>query len=137
MKNTMIKIFALLAISIVITACGDEVSWGTQESNRAMAIENAKYNMKSFTSNSPEYSSWGIDMAGDSTIGPKCAQGDGWASLKLVNKLNPKHKIKVKCSTVSGTIGCMLQKDFDTKSYARQDGSCNHDIPKILPKILK
>ena len=131
------KFLPMIAISLSLVACGDEVSWDTQESNRAMAIENAKYNMKSFARNSPEFSSWGIDMAGDSTIGPKCAQGDGWASLKLVNKNNPRQKVKVKCSTVSANIGCMLQKDFDTKSYAEQDGSCNHDIPKILPKILK
>lgn len=47
--------------------------------------------------------------------------------------------VKVKCSTVSGNLGCLEASDFKTKSYASEDGTCQPatKVPFPLPKITK
>lgn len=135
MKNLVSVLVLFVGISL-LAACGEEVSFHTQEQNRNIAIDNANYNMKAFRRTSIEYDDWAIKMAGDSTISHKCAQGDGWASLELINRADHKKRVKVKCSTVSSSKGCMLQTEFNGKSYADEDGVCNTKLPNPLPKIL-
>lgn len=77
-------------------------------------------------------------MRGDSTISASCAQGDGWATVDLESeKESPSQNIQLKCSTVSGAIGCLKKEDFQERSYAKQEGRCNTDLPMPLPKITK
>ena len=113
-------------------ACTEEVSFQTAEDARAQARENAQHNALAYRAQNPVYKDHDIYMRGDSTISVKCPQGDGWASVDL--RLGQK-TVKLKCSTVSGAIGCMTSSDFKTKVYAQEDGKCSKEIPHPLPKL--
>lgn len=131
---------ALLIFVSVLTGCGkDKVSFDTLETNRSNAKANAEYNAASFRAAGPQYSNMAIEAQGDSTQTPECPQGDGWASAKLVDKTNPSIKLALKCSTVSGTVGCMAAADFERKSYAADDGRCQDTskVPFPIPKVAK
>ena len=135
-----VTIAAMAATAILTSACGDkDVSFDTLELARATAKANAEYNAQSFRASSPTYANYALESQGDSTQTPKCPQGDGWASARLVNKDNPNQKVALKCSTVSGTVGCLLATDFATKPYAADDGHCQPTtkVPFPLPKIAK
>ena len=134
------KLVSSLAIVLALTACGKEkVSFDTLETNRANAKANAEYNAMGFRAAATQFTNYALEVQGDSTQSPECPQGDGWASAKLVDKVNPATKVALKCSTVSGTVGCMLQSDFEKKPYARDDGSCQEvsKVPFPIPKIAK
>ena len=135
MKN----ILAIIAIAS-LAACGkDKVSFDTLETARSQGKANAEWNAQVFRASSPQYANAAIVAQTDSTMTPYCPQGDGWGSVKLVNKENPAQAVGLKCSTVSGAVGCLLDKDFQTKSYAGDDGRCQ-DVSKVpfpIPKISK
>lgn len=135
----MKKTLSILSVALAITACSKDVSFDTLETNRANAKANAEYNAQKFRAESPQYSNSALEVQGDSTQAPSCPQGDGWASAKLVDKANPSIKVAIKCSTVSGTVGCMTADDFAKKPYAADDGRCQ-DVTKVpfpIPKIAK
>ena len=132
--------FLSLAAVLLLAACsGKEVSFDTLETNRANAKANAEYNAQGFRASAPQYANSALEVQGDSTQAPSCPQGDGWASAKLVDKTNPAIKVALKCSTVSGTVGCMTGADFATKPYAADDGHCQSvtKVPFPIPKIAK
>jgi len=130
----MKKILLSALIATTIVGCGsDEVSMATAEEQRAVARDNSMLVAKKFVSENPTYNAYKVIPNGDSTISRKCPQGDGWASLKLINDNGG--VVKIKCSTYSIGIGCMTAKEFSTKQYAQQDGSCNSEISYPLPKI--
>ena len=137
--NKLTIVAAIIAASL-LAACGSkDVSFDTLETNRANAKSNAEYNAQGFRAGAAQYANSALEVQGDSTQAPSCPQGDGWASAKLVDKANPTIKVALKCSTVSGTVGCMLASDFQTKSYAADDGRCQ-DVSKVpfpIPKIAK
>lgn len=139
-KFTTTTLVALIAAATLLSACGkQDASFDTLELARATAKSNAEYNAQSFRAGSPQYANYALETQGDSTQTPQCPQGDGWASAKLVDKINPAIKVAIKCSTVSGTVGCLLATDFATKPYAADDGRCQ-DVSKVpfpLPKIAK
>ncbi|MCU7836498.1 MAG: hypothetical protein KZQ83_14770 [gamma proteobacterium symbiont of Taylorina sp.] len=122
-----------LAIALLSGCGGEEVSMATAEEQRAIARDNSMLVAKKFISENPTYNAFKVIPNGDSTISRKCPQGDGWASLKLINEKN--HIVKIKCSTYSIGIGCLESSEFAKKSYAQQDGSCNKEIAYPLPKI--
>ena len=127
-------------VAVLMVACSSkEVSFDTLETNRANAKANAEYNAQKFRAESPQFANFAIEVQGDSTQAPDCGQGDGWASAKLVDKANPASKVALKCSTVSGTIGCMTADDFSKKPYASDDGRCQPTtkVPFPIPKIAK
>ncbi len=129
----------LLIVSLgvaMLTACGGnkEVSWDTQETQRKIAIENSKFNARKFKTDNTQYSALNIMGRGDSTIGKNCANGDGWASVDLVDE-NGQVSVKLKCSTASATIGCMTKADFETRPYATEEKQCNPDLPVPMPAI--
>jgi hypothetical protein len=136
MRSLKFASIALL-IGLALTGCGaQEASFETQEMARAQVLENAEYNARTYRAkvNQPDVN---IIMRGDSTVSPKCITGDGWASIDLVTK-DGLPVTKLKCSTVSGTIGCMPEADFKARpQYANQDGVCNTSLPFPLPKIVK
>ena len=129
----MFRKFVIIGALIAVTGCSDEVSFSTQEQSRAQAIENAEYNARLWRDKNAQ--DLKIMMRGDSTISPSCAQGDGWATVDLTNGKNTEAKVELKCSTVSGTIGCLKKTDFQQRDY--QDGNCDKSLPVPLPKIVK
>ena len=129
----MKKLLLLAVATSFLVGCGDDVSMATAEEQRAVARDNSKLVAKKFISENPMFNNHKVIPNGDSTIDRKCPQGDGWASLKLIDENGSITKIK--CSTYSIGIGCMTAKEFGTKQYAQQDGSCNSDITYPLPKI--
>ena len=137
MKTTLI---AALALSLALAACGQkDVSFDTLETARTQAKANAEYNAQVFRASSPVYANFAIEMQGDSSQLPDCPQGDGWASGKLRDKSDPSRAIAIKCSTVSGAVGCLTQGDFQTKPYAGDDGRCQptSKVPFPIPKVAK
>jgi hypothetical protein len=134
-----VKFYVLLA-SLALVACSkDKVAFDTLETARTQAKANAEYNALKFRAESPRYTNAAIEMQGDSSQTPECPQGDGWASGKLVNKEDPSKFMAIKCSTVSGSIGCMEQTEFSKKPYAAEDGQCQATtkVPHPIPKIAK
>lgn len=133
-------IFISLAFAMALTACGSkDVSFDTLETSRTQGKANAEFSAQVFRANNPQYANTSIIAQTDSTMAPSCPQGDGWASVKLVSKDNPAIAIGLKCSTVSGAVGCMTDKDFQTKTYAGDDGRCQpvEKVPFPLPKVAK
>lgn len=138
--GTIALAFGCFAALTLSAACGDkEVSFDTLELARATAKSNAEYNAQGFRAASTQFSNSALETQGDSSQTPKCPQGDGWASARLVDKANPAIKVALKCSTVSGSVGCLLATDFATKPYAADDGACQPTtkVPFPLPKIAK
>lgn len=142
MKCKSFSIFACAALAAAfLVGCGkpEAVSFDTLETSRSNAKANADYNALAFRSASPQFANYALEVQGDSTQSPTCPQGDGWASAKLVDKANPAIKVALKCSTVSGTVGCMTAADFQAKPYAADDGACQatSKVPFPIPKIAK
>lgn len=129
----------IMAVSLVACSGQQDVSFDTLETARITAKGNAEYNAQKFRAESPAFSNFSLEVQGDSTQAPKCPQGDGWASARLVSKDNPAQKFTIKCSTVSASIGCMLQSDFEKKPYAADDGQCQPitKVPFPIPKVAK
>jgi hypothetical protein len=129
-----------LAACAIIAGCGKQaVSFDTLETARKQAKENAEYNARAWRAQTPASAQLGILSRGDSTQSPDCPQGDGWASMDLVDTSNGKSLVKLKCSTVSDSVGCLEANDFKTKPYANEEGSCQSTakVPHPLPKIAK
>ena len=145
MKKNMFKlsfvgiVIGLAVSSAMLTGCQppDKLAWETQEQARSQAIENAKINVKTFRADHQEFASKSIYMRGDSTISETCGQGDGFASIDLVDQENPNIKVELKCSTVSPSIGCMTKADFQTRDYSKQEGSCDRSLPFPIRKMVE
>jgi len=133
------KLFAAIAIASALAACNEKVSFDTLETARNQGKANAEWNAQAFRAASPEFANTAIVAQTDSTMLADCPQGDGWASVKLINKDNPAQKIGLKCSTVSGSVGCLTDADFAKKSYSGDDGRCQgtDKVPFPIPKIAK
>jgi len=134
----MKKILLLSAIAL-LSACSKDVSFDTLETARKQAKENAEFNAKAWRAQTKTYGELSIISRGDSSQEPACPQGDGWASMDLVNPTNPNAKLSLKCSTVSDSVGCREATDFKTSPYANEDGRCQATtkVPHPLPKIAK
>lgn len=139
MKTTLTALIAVVA-ALVLAACGSkDVSFDTLETARKQAKENAEFNAKTWRSQTPAYAQLSLIGRGDSTQTPECPQGDGWASLDLVDPNNPARKVALKCSTVSDSVGCREASDFKASPFAGEDGKCQPTtkVPHPLPKIAK
>ena len=127
----------ILAFSaFMLTACQEEkVSFDTLETQRSVANDNSRYNAQKWRAENG-FEKFGILARGDSTQQMNCPQGDGWASVDIIDAQTKQPVQKLKCSTVSGNIGCLKDEDFKARAVlAKQENSCNSDIPKILKKI--
>jgi hypothetical protein len=134
-SRSIMTLVIVAFVGVGLTACGsDQVSFATQEQARMQVNENAQYNATNWRNeNAPKHK---ILMRGDSTISSKCATGDGWVTVDLKSPTHKTDVIPLKCSSVSGTIGCLTLDDFQRrKAYFKQDGQCNHELPFPLPKI--
>ena len=142
MFSTRFTIVHLLAICMLVlasfglTGCGeDKVSFDTLETSRAVANDNSKYNAQKWRAENG-HESLNILSRGDSTQQAACPQGDGWASVDLIDAKSKQPVVKLKCSTVSGNLGCYLDADFKARAVlAKQENTCNAEIPKQLKKI--
>lgn len=134
-----IKTISIIASIVVLTACGKEdVSFNTLETARQQARENAEFNAQVFRSSMPGGGDLKIVSRGDSTQEPTCPQGDGWATIDVLNA-NGGKVAKLKCNTVSNSVGCRADADFKESPYASEDGKCAplSKVPHPLPKIAK
>jgi hypothetical protein len=128
---------ALCLPCLLIFACEKKpkVNFETAEESRKIARENSGALARQFRADS-KLDDYDLNLRGDSTITNDCPQGDGWASIDLVNR-KTSETIKLKCSTVSQGMGCLMESDFKQRGeYANQDGKCNNEIPFPLPKIF-
>jgi hypothetical protein len=126
-------------VALALVACSKDVSFDTLETARKQAKENAEYNARAWRAQAPIFASLGMISRGDSTQAPACPQGDGWASIDLVDTTTGKVMAKLKCSTVSDSVGCRKDEDFKSSPYANEDGRCQgvEKVPHPLPKIAK
>lgn len=133
------KFIATLVLAFsafILTGCQEEkVSFDTLETQRAVANDNSRYNAQKWRAENG-FEKFGILTRGDSTQQMNCPQGDGWASVDITDPQTKQPVQKLKCSTVSGNIGCIKDEDFKARAVlAKQENSCNPDIPKTLKKI--
>lgn len=141
--KAMLFLVAAMAGIVALTACGkkdEPVSFATLEDARAQARSNGEYNAQLYRAENPRFTDHKIVSHGDSTQSPECPQGDGWASNTIMS-VNGKEveKFKVKCSTVSASLGCYLDADFAKKPFAAEEGHCQsiNKVPFPLPKLAK
>lgn len=134
MKRTI----SIIALAAAMAACSNEVAFDTLETARKQAKDNAEFNARKWRADTKLHADANMISRGDSTQNPKCPQGDGWATIDLVNA-NGQKVVGLKCSTVSDSVGCREDKDFKSSPYANDDGSCQAvaKVPHPLPKIAK
>lgn len=136
----VLYIFLAFAAMFLVSACGDnKVSFDTLETARAQANENAQFNARTWRAQNPGTAELGMVSRGDSSQAPACPQGDGWATIDLVDTKTGAPQKKLKCSTVSGAVGCRTETDFKSSPFANDDGKCQstNKVPHPLPKIVK
>ena len=134
------KTLASLIALTILAACGkDEVSFDTLETARKQARENAEFNARKWRADTKLYADDLLISRGDSTQAPSCPQGDGWASMDIARATDGQTLVKLKCSTVSDSVGCRTEGDFKGSPYANEDGTCAplNRVPHPLPKIGK
>jgi hypothetical protein len=148
MKKTgsMTIMGALMLLAVLCFAalgtigCSNEknVSFNTLEEAKTTARENSLFNAQRYRQENPRFQGWSVIPNGDSSQMPNCPQGDGWATLKLINP-DRTAEVSLKCSTVSAATMCLLDSEFKQKPYAAQDGHCQDTsvVPHPLPKIVK
>lgn len=138
MKISLNRILIVAVAMAAFTACSGkkDVSFETLEQARAQARKNSLWNAQTFRAGNALFKDHDIVSNGDSTQMPDCPQGDGWATLQLVSP-DKKMVLGLKCSTVSGALGCLLDSEFKSKPFANQDKSCQPTsvVPFPLPTI--
>lgn len=123
---------AALAAVLALSACSDKVSFETVEAQRATAIDNSGFNAQVYRN--AYHPQLVIKARGDSSIDADCPQGDGWATIDLLDQKTGVKQVELKCSTYSASIACMSVEDFQ-KRYT--DGKCDADIPMPIPHVVK
>jgi len=137
MKKTVTFAVIAATVAFALVGCGakQEVSFDTLEMQRSIANDNSRFNATKWRAENG-YEQSGILARGDSTQQANCPQGDGWASVDLTDPTTKKVVVKLKCSTVSGNIGCITAEDFKARAVlASQENICNDKIPSMLKKI--
>ena len=129
-----------LSLLVALAACGSTPVVGPQELDMALktARDNALYNAKLWRASNTMFSTYDIMARGDSSQTPECPQGDGWATMELVD-LDSKTKVTIKCSTWSAGKGCIDSKHFQTTEDAMSDKMCQPttSVPYPLPTIAQ
>lgn len=134
----MLVVIGLVILALSLAGCSKDVSFASLEEAKNTARENSLFNAQRFRQENPQYQDWSVIPNGDSTQTASCPQGDGWATLKFLSP-DKSQTVGVKCSTVSGATGCLLDREFKGKNFASQDGTCQStaNVPYPLPKIAK
>ena len=132
----MKTIFAILAISATLAACGPaEVPQDIVDTNMTTTRMNAQKNASAWYAT--VYPDGMVDAQfgkpirilaqSDSSVSKDCRYGDGWATA-VVNFEGGK-ALSVKCQTNGsgkGINGCMTSGEFATKVYKSEDGICQN-----------
>jgi len=130
----------ILSLLLLVACGGSGPVAGPAELDMALktARENALYNAKLWRSQNALYSGYDIMARGDSSQTPDCPQGDGWATMELVD-INSKAKITIKCSTWSSGKGCIDSAHFKETADAMTDKICQPitAVPYPLPTIAQ
>lgn len=141
MFKKIASLFMALVAAFALSACGDEkVSHDRLEETRQTAKANAEFNAALYKAQNPRFTSdFAIVSRSDDSQTATCPQGDGWAELSIMRAEGKVvDKTVLMCSTYSSSVGCYRKEDFDKNAnLARQNGSCNPDVPNPLPKIGK
>lgn len=139
----MKHLFASVAVAISTTACAvfiagcgsNDESPAALETARETANANSRFNAAKWRGENG-YESTAILARGDSTQQPRCPQGDGWASVDLLDPKTKQVVVQLKCSTYSANVGCSTANDFKARSQlATQENSCSVQVPYPLKKI--
>ena len=132
-----ITFFALLTS---LLACSRQPDVGPAELDMAMKTsrDNALYNAKLWRSQNTIYSAYDIMARGDSSQTADCPQGDGWATIELMD-LSSQEKLTLKCSPWSAGKGCIDEAHFKASPDAMTDKRCQptSSIPYPLPTIAQ
>jgi hypothetical protein len=129
-KSLSALALAMAALTLTLAACGDKVSQNTLDTDSATARSNAEYSARVWRKQVPAYAELSMISRGDSTQSRTCPQGDGWASIDLVDPATGNPKVKLKCSTTSPSIGCRTDKP-------EGEGSCSRNIDSPLKGIAQ
>lgn len=108
------------------------------EDSRSIARENAKAIAIQYVKENPRFKGMRLVAHTDSSINNNCPQGDGWATLSVMeDKGETPKKWEIKCSTVSLELGCYTSDVFKEKPFAADDGKCQprNKVPYPLPKV--
>ena len=120
----------------MLAACGgDEESPAALETAREVANANSKFNAIKWRGENG-YEATSVLARGDSTQQPKCPQGDGWATIDLLDAKTKQPVVGLKCSTYSTNVGCTKDADFKSRPLlANQEGVCSKQVPYPLKKL--
>ncbi len=133
----MKKMILALAAIVALAACSDKASFEEVDVQRGVANENARFNAKRWVGENG-FSHLDILARGDSTQQATCPQGDGWASVDLIDPKNKQTQVALKCSTVSANVGCIKAEDFKARpTLSQQENKCNADLPRTLKKLAE
>lgn len=137
----MKKILLALAVTLSLAACQETVSQDIVDQNMTTTRLNAQKNADSWKAAVwPEGTVHAqhngtpirVLMQSDSSVGPQCRYGDGWASGVLQYSNGKTDKIKCQTNgSGKGINGCMYEAEFVTKSYKDEDGRCNSTITSL------
>jgi hypothetical protein len=134
-KKSVFALF-ILAATIGLTACGSkEESPAALETAREVANANSKFNAIKWRGENG-FEATSILGRGDSTQQPKCPQGDGWATIDLLNPATKQVALTLKCSTYSSNVGCSKAEDFKARpQLAAQENTCSAQVPYPFKKL--
>ena len=133
--NPILLTSGLVVSSVFLFGCKTEVSFESLESARTIVNAIAHFNAAKFRAENG-YEKLNMLVRGDSTQQNVCPQGDGWASVDLIDANSKQPVVKLKCSTVSPNIGCMTADDFKSRlQYSAQENQCNTSLPYPPKKI--
>ena len=134
MHKRTVSWLVLLAAVAACRSSERKASFGDVEKSRAQARANATALAENWQK-ANGFELYKLDVRDDSTIGPDCPQGDGWADVAVVDKTTQQTVRMLKCSTASESLGCMTVATFNGTPHQHEDGTCNKAIPLPLPKV--
>ena len=126
---------SLFSLNFLIPVPVEENDVGLVEQQRVTAQENSKVNARLFQQAHKQFYGAYISTDVDFSINSKCVNGDGWASVELVDEMDGKIVAQLMCSTISKSLGCELETEFNERNYAIQEGTCNLGIPVPMPAL--
>lgn len=130
---------AIIAICLIsgLTGCDSQtkVSLETLEIQRGLANDNSRFNAQKWRAENG-FGDKGLIVRGDSTQQAACPQGDGWASVDVIDPETKRPLVELQCSTVSAAVGCVTKQDFTARAVlSAQKDKCNMDLPTNFKRI--
>lgn len=134
MKSFSKVVLSLVCVAAISACSGSLASSDEMEIARTVANANAKFNAIKWRGDNG-FENLTVYGRGDSTQQPKCPQGDGWASIDLLDE-NKRAAVKLKCSTFSASVGCYAEKDFAARpQLSNQENTCSNQVSYPMKKL--